>query len=50
MDKIVIPDSVAYIDDNAFAASILTEITLSENVIRIGDHSFGYCSYLKKLL
>ena len=50
MDKIVIPDSVTYIDDYAFAYSILSEITLSENVLQIGESAFGGCWCLKKIV
>lgn len=50
MDKIVIPDSVTYIDDYAFAYSILSEITLSENVLQIGESAFGGGWCLKKIV
>lgn len=45
LTKVIIPDSVTYIDGAAFTASGLTEITIPRGVTLIGE-SFRYCDKL----
>ena len=51
LSKIVIPDSVTVIGDNAFTQCFsLTEVTLSANLEKIGAEAFFGCEMLKKVV
>ncbi len=47
--KIVLPSTLEYIGDSAFASSAIEEIVIPRNVKEIGDDAFWNCKYLKKV-
>ena len=48
--KVVLPDTVEMIADNAFASSSLTEIEIPSSVKEIKDYAFDDCAQLKKVV
>ena len=47
--EIIMPNSVKYIYDNAFAKTSVESITLSSNLCKLGQTSFSRCQKLKNL-
>lgn len=49
-EKIILPDTVVTVDDNAFFhCERLTEITGTENIVAIGDYAFSGCVLLEEI-
>ena len=48
--KVVLPDTIEMIADNAFASSSLTEIEIPSSVKEIKDYAFDDCAQLKKVV
>lgn len=48
--KIVLPSTLEYIGDNAFASSCIEEIVIPGNVKEIGGNAFAHCYNLKKVV
>ena len=50
LQKIIIPNTVTSIGNNAFDASGILEITIPDSVTMIGEEAFADCNYLKKVI
>lgn len=48
--KIVLPSTLEYIGNSAFASSVIEEIVIPGNVKEIGDDAFWGCDNLKKVI
>lgn len=47
--RVVIPDGVVLIDDNAFQGARVSEVTIPRSVTRIGDYAFIKCTGLTSI-
>lgn len=48
--RVILPNTIAYIDDHAFGNSKITEITIPASVTLIGHFAFYACRNLKKIV
>jgi len=49
LETFVMPNSVEYVDNQAFASSGLKNITFSTSLSKIGDSAFGWCDNLTEV-
>jgi len=49
LETFIMPNSVEYVDDQAFASSGLKNITFSTSLTRIGNSAFGWCDNLTEV-